>query len=105
MNFRVIFFTKICMEKLIFNTFNIFIIGMYCLISTGCRRQQINEGSLAVKTVAFVNKSGNVNHIWLMDINSSGVGTNARRLTNDAEGENYPTWSTDGNFIVYQREY
>jgi TolB protein len=57
------------------------------------------------KTVAFVKRTGTVNHIWLMDIDIVGAGKNIRRLTNDDEAENYPGWSPDGKKILYQRDY
>ena len=57
------------------------------------------------KTVAFVKRTGTVNHIWLMDIDNDGAGKNIRRLTNDDEPENYPGWSPDGKKILYQRDY
>ena len=39
-----------------------------------------------------------------MDLDSSGDGTNVRRLTQDEEAENYPNWSPDGKQLVYQRD-
>jgi TolB protein len=35
----------------------------------------------------------------------SGAGTNPVRLTNDAEAENYPSWSPDGTRLAYQRDF
>jgi len=40
-----------------------------------------------------------------MDVDASGIGSNPRRLTTDAEAENYPSWSPDGKTLVYQRDY
>jgi Tol biopolymer transport system component len=54
--------------------------------------------------MAFVSQQSSVNHIYLMDVDSSGIGSNPTRLTNDAEAENYPSWSPDGNRIAYQRD-
>ena len=78
---------------------------LFCLFSAGCSRSPSPADKLSVNVVAFVNKQGNVNHIWLMDINSADIGFNARRLTNDTESENYPSWSPDGKSILYQRGY
>jgi Tol biopolymer transport system component len=94
-----------CPKKLIFFLTYIFSICMVCLFSAGCSRSQSTVNTMPANLVAFANKTGNLNHIWLMDINSSQTGSNARRLTNDAEGENYPTWSRDGKILVYQRDY
>ena len=55
--------------------------------------------------IAFVSQQSSVNHIYLMDIDASGVGANPARLTNDAEAENYPSWSPDGKRIAYQRDF
>jgi Tol biopolymer transport system component len=55
--------------------------------------------------MAFVNRQGTVNHIYLMDVTSSGMGVNAARITTDAEAENYPSWSPDGQRLVYQRDF
>jgi len=82
---------------------NLFTSCLGLLIFTGCSQSQSPGDTL--RTIAFVNKSENINHLWLMDINSSGIGCHARRLTNDAEAENYPSWSPDGKRLVYQRDY
>ncbi len=55
--------------------------------------------------LAFVNQQNAVNHIYLMDVDDSGAGSNPTRLTSDAEAENYPSWSPDGKRIAYQRDY
>jgi Tol biopolymer transport system component len=73
------------------------------LFLAGCSRSQSPGGSL--NTIIFVNKSENVNHLWLMDLTSSGVGQNPIRLTTDAEAENYPSWSPNGKQLLYQRDY
>lgn len=93
------------MKKSIFFAMHTIILSMIFLFLTGCSRSQLPADTVPANVVAFVNKSGALNHIWLMDINNSGVGINARRLTNDAEGENYPSWSPDGKTILYQRDY
>ncbi len=80
-------------------------IYIVCFFSPGCSRSKPMSESMPAEVVAFVNKSGNVNHIWLMELNSSGVGTHIRRLTKDPESENYPNWSPDGKSILYQRDY
>jgi Tol biopolymer transport system component len=55
--------------------------------------------------VAFVKPKNSVNQIYLMDIDASGAGSNAVRLTNDTDPENYPSWSPDGRRIAYQRDF
>jgi Tol biopolymer transport system component len=73
------------------------------LFFAGCSRSQFPGGSS--NTIIFVNKSENVNHLWLMDLNNSGIGNHPRRLTSNAEAENYPSWSPDGRQLLYQRDY
>jgi len=84
---------------------NLFTGCLGLLFFTGCSRSQSLGDSLQIRTVVFANKSENINHLWLMDLNSSGIGYHARRLTNDAEPENYPSWSPDGKRLAYQRDY
>ena len=55
--------------------------------------------------MAFVMQQNSVNYIYLMEVDSSGVGANPARLTNDAEAENYPSWSPDGKRLAYQRAF
>lgn len=57
----------------------------------------------AVGTIAFTGLDGTTNHIRLMQIDSAGIGSNPRRLTNDAEAETYPNWSPDGRKLIYAR--
>ncbi len=52
--------------------------------------------------IAFVRRDGTINHIYLMDLDASGGGTSPKRLTANAEAENYPSWSPDGRRLVYQ---
>ena len=54
--------------------------------------------------MAFVRRQGSVNYIHLMEVDPAGVGTNPIRLTDDAEAENYPSWSPDGKHLAYQRD-
>ncbi|MEO6454729.1 MAG: hypothetical protein ABIN97_11675 [Ginsengibacter sp.] len=106
MKFVISIFGRKCgMAKLSLFTTYFFIPFMYALFSAGCSRSQTDVGFLQTKTIAFVNKSASINHIWLMDINNAETGINARRLTNDVEPENYPSWSRDGKKLVYQRDY
>ena len=93
------------MKKLILYGPSIFFIYIVCFLFPGCSRSQPTSEPIPAEVVAFVKKTGNVNHIWLMDLNSSGIGNNTRRLTNDRESENYPSWSPDGKLILYQRDY
>jgi TolB protein len=55
--------------------------------------------------LAFVSRDGSTNHIRLMSVDASGVGTVEGRLTTDAEDENFPNWSPDGKRLVYQRAF
>jgi Tol biopolymer transport system component len=55
--------------------------------------------------IAFVSGQGSTNHIYLMKVDASGIGSNPTRLTADAEPENYPSWSPDGKRLVYQRAF
>lgn len=55
--------------------------------------------------MAFVGLDENsVNHIYLMEVDASGAGTNPTRLTTDTEAENYPSWSPDGTHLAYERD-
>jgi len=71
----------------------------------GCHKSPSLNDSLPIGTIAFVNKSENIDHIWLMDIDGSGKGSHARRSTRNAEAENYPSWSPDGKRLVFQRDF
>jgi hypothetical protein len=55
--------------------------------------------------MAFIGQDSGVNHIYLMDVDAAGVGSNPVRLTNDGEPESYPFWSPDGRRLVYQRAF
>jgi Tol biopolymer transport system component len=55
--------------------------------------------------IAFVSRPSSINQIYLMDVNSLGVGSGPTKLTNDADQENYPSWSPDGMRLVYQRDF
>jgi len=46
--------------------------------------------------IAYVSTEGGARHIWLMDTD----GKNNRRLTNGG-GENHPSLTSDGNWVVY----
>jgi TolB protein len=75
------------------------------LFIMGCAKSQSPGDSSKIRTIVYVNKSDDINHIWLMDIDSLGVGYRTRRLTSDSEAENYPSWSPDGKRMTYQRAY
>jgi Tol biopolymer transport system component/imidazolonepropionase-like amidohydrolase len=52
------------------------------------------------RTVAF----SALNQIWMMDLpDSGGPPASPQRLTTDSAGEFYPSWSPDGQWIVYSR--
>jgi TolB protein len=55
--------------------------------------------------MAYVSQQNSVNQIYVMDVDASGVGINAAKLTGDTDPENYPSWSPDGNRLVYQRDF
>jgi hypothetical protein len=54
--------------------------------------------------MAFVARQSAVNHIFLMNVDAAGRGSNPTRLTADAEAENYPSWTPDGAHLAYQRD-
>lgn len=105
MQFLSIFKIKPGLGILMLFVSHLFVVSMNMLFVAGCSPSQVTGDSVNTKTIAFVNKSENINHLWLMDLNNSGVGFNKRRLTNDAEPENYPSWSPDGKRLIYQRDY
>ncbi len=57
-----------------------------------------------VSRMAFVRQESSVNHIYLMEVDTAGVGFHPTRLTADGEAENYPSWSPDGKRLLYQRD-
>lgn len=63
------------------------------------------KGGKKTGCMAFVSRRDSVNHIYLMDIDASGAGSNLRKLTLDSEPENYPSWSPDGQRLLYQRDF
>lgn len=58
----------------------------------------------ATRSLAFVFNPDGVNHLHLMRIDAAGKVVTSSRLTADAEPENNPEWSPDGQRIVYQRD-
>lgn len=54
--------------------------------------------------IAFVSKAAGLNQIYLMAIDSAGLGSTPVRLTADREAENYPSWSPDSRQLAYQRD-
>ena len=70
-----------------------------------CKKQQTKSAAGIAHRIAFVNNDSGVNHIYLMIINALGISTSVKRLTNNAGPENYPSCSTDGKKILYQRDY
>ena len=59
--------------------------------------------SASADTIAFVNRDNSINHIYLMEIDPAGHGSQARRLTSDVETEDYPSWSPNGKMLAYHR--
>lgn len=71
----------------------------------GAAGSNSGPGSTKAGRMAFVMRQGSVNHIYLMQIGASGLGANPTRLSHDAEAENYPSWSPDGQHLAYQRDF
>ena len=55
--------------------------------------------------IAYVSRQSSVSQIYLMDVDTAGLGGNPTRLTTDGDEENYPSWSPDGKRIVYERGF
>jgi len=64
-----------------------------------------STGTEGASQIAFVYHDASINHLRLMDVDSSGIGSNPRRLTSDLESEDVPNWSPDGTMLVYQRAF
>ena len=75
------------------------------LVITTCAQLNAQSAASMAHRIAFVGQQSSVNHIYLMDVDASGVGSNPIRLTQDAESESYPFWSPDGKRFVYQRAF
>jgi Tol biopolymer transport system component len=50
--------------------------------------------------IAFSSARDGIAHVYVM--NADGTGT--RRLTNTSQGDEHPSWSTDGKLIIFSRE-
>jgi len=50
--------------------------------------------------IAFSSARDGIAHVYVM--NADGTGT--RRLTNTSQGDEHPSWSTDGKRIIFSRE-
>jgi Tol biopolymer transport system component len=78
------------------------------LITIACsaagRATDPRQSSAGLGRIAFVSKASGQNQIYLMDVDSAGLGSAPRRLTTDREPENYPSWSPDGTRIAFQRD-
>ncbi len=74
-------------------------------VIVSCKHPQTSSSNKQSQRIAFVKRESGVNHIFLMDIDSTGNGTNIKRLTNDPDPENYPSCSPNGKKISYQRDY
>jgi Tol biopolymer transport system component len=91
-----------------------FIFGVFVpvagLLCTGFRIEAQDRMSRPISPqtagrIAFVGQQSSVNHIFIMDVEGSGMGSNPIRLTSDTEAESYPFWSPDGKRFVYQRAF
>lgn len=83
------------------------VLVVVCATVSGCGSSATGiatgPGMGMVGRMAFVNQVNSGNHIYVMDVDASGLGSNPIRLTTDAEAESYPFWSADGKRFVYQR--
>ncbi len=76
-----------------------------CCVMLSCKRPQASSVIDKPQRIAFVKRESGVSYIFIMDIDNKGNGANIKRLTDDAEPENYPSCSPDGKKILYQRDY
>lgn len=81
-----------------------------CICVSGCGAGSVDPGAHAPVAgvsgqMAFVSRQNSVNHIFLVNIDAAGAGSNPVRLTGDEEAENYPSWSPDGKRLVYTRAF
>ena len=60
------------------------------VVCSGLQRNVSYSGGERGK-IAFVSRQGSTNHIYLMKVDASGIGSNPTRLTADADAENYPS--------------
>ena len=80
-------------------------------LAAGCSDRGTNAGNveggggLPPGKIAIVSRQSSTNHIDLMDVDTSGIGSNPARLTAESEPENYPSWSPDGKRLVCQRAF
>ena len=52
--------------------------------------------------MAYVALDGTARHLFLMNVDASGLGASPIRLTHDGQDETYPSWSPDGKRLAYQ---
>jgi TolB protein len=71
-------------------------------IDTAPDTRQADAALVEPGVIAYAALDGSVSHLYLMDVNASGVGSNVRRLTADTTGETYATWSPGGDQLSYQ---
>lgn len=72
----------------------------FSLPDTGSRTRSVSHPTLSPdgQRVAF----GALDRIWVMELpRNTGATGHPRRLTSDSSGEFYPSWSSDGQSIVY----
>lgn len=63
------------------------------------------SGGGAPANFAFVGLEGATRHIYLMNVDASGIGSNPTRLTADTGSEYDVFWSPDGTRLVYARDF
>ena len=73
-------------------------------LALGATLGVIHSANASGGRIAYVARVNDVSHLFLMDVDENGHGSNPRRITQDSEAENYPSWSPDGDFLIYQRD-
>jgi len=73
-------------------------------LALGAALGMVHDADATGGHMAYVGRVNEVNHLFLMDVDENGRGSNPRRITQDPEAENYPAWSPDGEFLTYQRD-
>lgn len=74
------------------------------VLALGATLGVIHSANASGGRIAYVARVNGVSHLFLMDVDENGQGSNPRRITEDSEAENYPSWSPDGDFLIYQRD-
>ncbi|MGI8551853.1 MAG: TolB family protein [Dehalococcoidia bacterium] len=85
------------------------VIVLLVALAAGCSvpggRGGGGDGGDAPANFAFVGLQGSTRHIYLMNVDASGIGSNSTRLTADTGSEYDVFWSPDGKRFVYARDF